>query len=386
MRSPPRTGAPGPPEAKPRCGHQPRHGTGPVSLLDHAFVRDCEDAEVSSCPGASVGYLTHTSRHSALAKRRGVRFAETVQNPGQPGTDNPAFKQKANSGCAPSFDLQSHRGGRGHWSESSLHAFGRSLELGVTTLELDTHLSADNVVVVWHDHHIEPIAFQDTTPAVPHDPAFPYVGARIRELTLAQLKTLNCGFQQAPGFAQQQVVAGNRMATLREVFDLVRGYNAQSIRWNIETKVEDPGQSAQRDALVDAVIQEIHTHGWPHRTQLQSFDWAALDRAARVVPELELVALAPAQNPAGAGLEPGEVAERGYAVWSPEHVLLTARNIRAAHGLGLKVVPWTVNQMTEMNHLLDWGVDGLITDYPALLRQVLERRGMALPVSYRPSS
>lgn len=256
----------------------------------------------------------------------------------------------------------------------------------MTTLELDTHLSADNVVVVWHDHHIEPIAFQDTTPAVPHDPAFPYVGARIRELTLAQLKTLNCGFQQAPGFAQQQVVAGNRMATLREVFDLVRGYNAQSIRWNIETKVEDPGQSAQRDALVDAVIQEIHTHGWPHRTQLQSFDWAALDRAARVVPELELVALAPAQNPAGAGLEPGEVAERGYAVWSPEHVLLTARNIRAAHGLGLKVVPWTVNQMTEMNHLLDWGVDGLITDYPALLRQVLERRGMALPVSYRPSS
>lgn len=280
------------------------------------------------------------------------------------------------------FDFQSHRGGRGQWTESSLYAFARSLELGVTTLELDTHLTRDGVVLVWHDDTIEAAKCQDTEPATANDPAFPYVGDRVRDLTYAQIQTLDCGYQQLPGYPQQMVVEGNRIATLEQLFDVVRDYRADGVRFNIETKVEDPNNAAERDALVDAVLAQIYTNGWPQRTQLQSFDWAALDRAAAVAPDLELVALAEAENPVGAGLTPQEVADRGYQVWSPQHVLLTPDNIAQAHELGLKVVPWTVNDPADMARLMDWGVDGLITDYPWQLRQLMQERGMVLPQAY----
>lgn len=282
------------------------------------------------------------------------------------------------------FDLQSHRGGRGQWTESSLYAFARSLELGVTTLELDTHLTQDGVVLVWHDHTLAAAKCRDTAPTTPTDAAFPYVGRRVRDLSVAQIQSVNCGYQQLPGYPRQMVVTGNRIATLEQLFDLVRDHGADSVRFNIETKVEDPCDASERDALVDAVLEQIYTNGWPQRTQLQSFDWAALDRAAPVAPELELVALAEAQNPAGAGLAPQEVADRGYDVWSPQHALLTQSNIARAHELGLKVVPWTVNETADMARLMDWAVDGLITDYPGLLRHLMARRDMPLPLAHAP--
>lgn len=292
--------------------------------------------------------------------------------------DQPTTATQVDTG----FDFQSHRGGRGQWTESSLYAYARSLEIGVTTLELDTHLTQDDVVIVWHDDTIEAAKCQDTEPVAPGDPNFPYVGSRIRDLTLAQIQTLDCGYQQLPGYPQQQVIEGNRIATLSDLFDLVRDYGAEGIRWNIETKVEDPNNGPEREALVDAVLGEIYTNGWPQNTQLQSFDWAALDRAASIAPELELVALAEAQNPVGAGLTPQEVADRDYGLWSPQYILLTEAKIEQAHALGLKVVPWTVNEAADMQRLINWGVDGLITDYPRRLRDIMAERGMELPVAY----
>ena len=98
-----------------------------------------------------------------------------------------------------SFDLQSHRGGRGEWTEESLAAFANSLKLGVTTLELDTHLTSDGKVIVWHDDTIQADKCVDTAPAAPGDAAFPYVGDRVAELSLAQVKTLDCGFTRLKG-------------------------------------------------------------------------------------------------------------------------------------------------------------------------------------------
>ena len=210
---------------------------------------------------------------------------------------------------AEDFDLQSHRGGRAEWTESSLTAFSRSLELGVTTLELDTHLTQDDVVMVWHDDTIQPEKCQDTGPVTPGDPDYPYVGDRFRELTYAQIQTLDCGYQQLPGYPVQDNIEGNRIATLEEVFAVAVQHGAQDeIRWNIETKVEDPANAPEREALVDGVMATIQEHGWPERTTLQSFDWAALDQVREIDPDMTLVALAESENPVGAGIDPRTVA------------------------------------------------------------------------------
>lgn len=331
------------------------------------------------------------SRTSTVLRIAGLGAAAAVAAAAVPAVAAPAPAEapaqapaaQAPSAEAEDFDLQSHRGGRAEWTESSMTAFAESLQLGVTTLELDTHLTEDDVVMVWHDDTIQAEKCRDTEPVSPGDPEFPYVGDRFRELSYAQIQTLDCGYQQLPGYPLQDTVEGNRLATLEEVFELVEQHGAQDgIRWNIETKVEDPSDVPEREALVDGVMQTIDDHGWPERTTLQSFDWDALDQAREIDPDMTLVALSEAENPVGAGMDPQEVAERGYDVWSPAHALLTPENIARAHELGLTVKPWTVNNRADMERLIDWGVDGIITDHPSTLRDVMADRGWPLPQAY----
>ena len=95
------------------------------------------------------------------------------------------------AGSAGSFDLQAHRGGMGLVSEGTLAAFANALEMGVTTLELDTQITRDNHVVVTHDRQIQSRNCQDTAPAFANDSQFPYVGKYIKDLSLVQIQTLD---------------------------------------------------------------------------------------------------------------------------------------------------------------------------------------------------
>ncbi|MDI3213664.1 glycerophosphodiester phosphodiesterase family protein [Arthrobacter sp. AL12] len=304
-----------------------------------------------------------------------------------------------------SFDLQSHRGGRGEWTEESLAAFANSLKLGVTTLELDTHLTSDGKVIVWHDDTIQADKCLDTAPATPGDAAFPYVGDRVAELSLAQIKTLDCGFAPLLGFPGQNVIEGNRIAELKDVFQLVRDTDAEKVRFNIETKVED-GKSGGEGmvALTRAVVTEIQASGMADRISVQSFDWSSLNLTKEIAPELPLVALSsgdgwlavgqPGASPNLGGIDidtyGGSLAKaaaaQGYDVISPAFRSVTPGMIAEAHELGLPVIPWTVNTTADMQRLMDLGVDGIITDYPTRLRTVMEERGLKLPRAYAPQA
>ncbi|MCU1532352.1 MAG: glycerophosphodiester phosphodiesterase [Arthrobacter sp.] len=316
------------------------------------------------------------------------------------GTTTSEIKTNESNG---SFDLQSHRGGRGEWTEESLASFANSLKLGVTTLELDTHLTEDGKVIVWHDDTIQAGKCRDTAPAAPGDAEFPYVGDRLAELSLAQIKTLDCGFTPLLGYPEQDVVEGNRIAELKDVFQLVRDADAKKVRFNIETKVE-AGRSGGDGmvALTKAVVTEIQTAGMAERTTVQSFDWSSLNLTKKLAPELPLAALSsgdawlevgqPGASPNLGGIDidnyGGSLAQaaaaQGYDVLSPTFRSVTPAMIDEAHELGLPVIPWTVNTTADMERLIDLGVDGIISDYPARLRTVMEERGLKLPKAYSP--
>src|SRR6202162_6620582 len=136
----------------------------------------------------------------------------------------------------PEFDLQAHRGGRGETTQDALRAFGKALELGVSTLELDTALHKDARPRVWHDPKIDPTKCADTGPAFPGDPLYPYVGKLVHELTLQQVRTLDCG-KLLSDFPTAEVVPHNKIATLPEAFALTDSYGAD-VRYNLETKDE----------------------------------------------------------------------------------------------------------------------------------------------------
>lgn len=297
------------------------------------------------------------------------------------------------------FDLQAHRGGRGETTEESLRAFAKAIELGVSTLELDIAITKDGQPLVWHDPTIDAEKCADTGPAFTGDPQYPYVGKLVHELTLVQLRTLDCGRRLAE-FPDAEVVRDNKIATLPEVFALADSYRAPNkadVRFNIETKVEAdrPNRSATPQEFVDVILAAVRSAGKVSAVEIESFDWRTLPMVRQAELSIPLVALyddetwAP-DSPWLAGINAVGVGDPvlgarmvGADIVSPDYQLVTGRPyVEHAHALGLKVIPWTVNDPDAMRAQIGYGVDGLITDYPTLLRSVLSELGMPLPASY----
>ncbi|MEE2854866.1 MAG: glycerophosphodiester phosphodiesterase [Actinomycetota bacterium] len=286
----------------------------------------------------------------------------------------------------PEFDLQAHRGGRGETTEESLRAFAKAIELGVSTLELDIVITKDAQPLVWHDPTIQPEKCADTAPAYQNDPQYPYVGKLVHDLTLAQVDTLDCGHLLGD-YPRAEVVRGNRIATLPQVFALADSYGADAIRYNIETKVEAdrPGASAEPQEFVDVILAAVRSAGKVDRVQIQSFDWRTLPLVRGAEPSIPLVALYDDHTWAPGMGDPLIGARTvGADIVSPDYQLVTGKPyVERAHALGLKVIPWTVNDAAAMRQQIGFGVDGIITDYPTVLRSVLAELGMPLPPSYR---
>jgi glycerophosphoryl diester phosphodiesterase len=295
------------------------------------------------------------------------------------------------------FDLQAHRGGIGLTVESTLKAFGKALELGVTTLELDLQITKDGREVITHDRKTNPAKCLDTQPAFPGDPEFPYAGKYVKDLTFAQVRTLDCGSTRWSQYPDQELSPGARMPTLAELFDLARKHRAWGIRFNVETKVEAaaPQETAPREQFVQRAVREIRRSGFMSNVTIQSFDWGTLMRMREVEPRLPLVALTQPEflvpgSPWTGGLNVGDfggsvaraVKSFGAKALSPVHTMTTKELVADAHQHGLAVIPWTVDDVPRMNEVIDTGVDGLITDYPDRLRTVLKERGFTLPKRY----
>lgn len=327
-----------------------------------------------------------------------IAAALIIAVPGPPATADPA-----------PFDLQAHRGGRGETTEESLRAFGKALELGVDTLEMDIVLSRDRQPMVWHDPVIQADKCSDTAAASPGDPQFPYVGKLVKDLTAAQLATLDCG-KLLSGFPDAEVVTGNRIATLPQVFALADAYRAP-VRYNIETKVEaaEPEKSALPQEFVDVILAAVRSAGKADKVEIQSFDWRTLPMVRAADPSIPLVALwdettfvpgspwlngidpATVPDPIAAAemvgatiLSPGYSVPPGQKAADPGFRLVADRDfVTRAHARGLKVIPWTVDDPGAMRAQIEAGADGIITDYPSRLRQVMTTEGLPLPPSYR---
>lgn len=301
----------------------------------------------------------------------------------------------ATSAQSSAFDVQAHAGGRGETTGESLRAFAKSLELGVNTLEFDINVTRDDQPLVWHDATIEGQRCADTAPAFAGDPQYPYVGRLVHDLTLMQIRTLDCGKPDGE-FPRAEVVRGNKIATLPEVFALTDSYRAD-VRYNIETKVQadHPDVTASPREFVDVILAAVRAAGKADRVEVQSFDWRTLPIVHQAEPSIPLVALWNERtwvpdSPWLAGVNPAVVGDPmigalmvGASILSPSYTLIGDKSfVDHAHSLGLKVLPWTINDREDMRRQIADGVDGIITDYPSRLRSVLTDLGMPLPPAY----
>jgi glycerophosphoryl diester phosphodiesterase len=298
-------------------------------------------------------------------------------------------------------DLIGHRGARGLRPENTLPAFAEALSIGVSAIELDAGVSRDGVVVVTHDQVLNPDLARTAD-----GKWLEAAGRPVTRYTLAELKTfdvgrLNPSRDYAGNFLKQRPVDGTAMPTLKQVIDLVRRAGNDDVRLDVEIKgnPEKPEMTLGPAAYAEKVVQVVRDEGFADRASILSFDWRTLRRVHEIAPDIPTVCLTiqrrfdnirkgrPGPSPWTAGLDiddvdgsvPRLVQAAGCGVWSVYYKDLDSPQLAESHALGLKVLVWTVNEPSDMRDFIDIGVDGIVTDYPDVLRAVLIEK--AVPVA-----
>lgn len=308
------------------------------------------------------------------------------------------------------FDLEAHRGGRDVRPENTLYSYAYAIELGATSIECDMQLTKDGQIVMSHN----PILNSDIT----RDENGNYIENNkydIRLMTVDELKKFDVGIMD-PNCGEYYDLHGKtqftydaKIPTLEELMQLIQSYGDKNIVLNIETKsYPDPVSAGYKNnadpkKFVEVFNNIVKKYDMDDRVVLQSFDWQTLIEMKKLNPNISTSALWQEQPSWGRNSESLRRYEKKKSPWlggldikdyqgnpvkaahaigadiiSPYYTEISKQDVDEAHSLGMKVVPWTVNNEKDMNMLLDMGVDGIISDKPWLLKQVLEKRNIKL--------
>lgn len=264
----------------------------------------------------------------------------------------------------PMMDIQGHRGARGLAPENSLHAFMMAAKMGVTTLELDLVVSKDGKLVVSHEPYFSPEFCLDSLGnEIAKDSII-----NIYQMDYLEISRFDCGSKINSRFPAQEKIKTSK-PLLYDVFYEIEEYvllNRAPIFYNIELKTSKetdgifhPSPEEFSDMVYD-VITDFNLSLWD-KVNIQSFDFRTLQYFHETYPDVKLALLIEnnlswQENIDSLGFTPD--------IYSCYYKLLNADNVLKMQQDGMKVIPWTVNEISDLKQMLELEVDGIITDYP----------------------
>jgi glycerophosphoryl diester phosphodiesterase len=267
------------------------------------------------------------------------------------------------------FDKQGHRGCRGLMPENTIPAFKKAIELGVTTLEMDTVITKDKKVLLSHEpffNHEITTRFSGQLIEEKEEKSF-----NIYEMTYEQTTKFDVGIKQYPRFPLQQKLKTHK-PLLVEVIDFAESYakhlKKSPVYYNIETKclpqtdtVFHPGPVE----FVDLLMNVIRSKKIEQRVVIQSFDVRTLQYLRFKYPAIKTALLV--EPPSNRSIQQ-QLNELGFVptIYSPDYSMVDTQLVEYCKKMGMKLIPWTVNTIEEMQQLKDMSVDGVISDYPNL--------------------
>jgi len=271
----------------------------------------------------------------------------------------------------PAFSAEAHRGGRGLWPENTIIAMQNVMKIdGITTLEMDTHITKDGKVVVTHDDYLSP-GFMLTASGedIPATDAKKYP---IYQMDYKDLKAFDLGTKPLAGFPRQQKIK-TYIPLLEELIDAVqkdiKANKRKQVFYNIETKCDIAGDgitNPEPAVFVKKLMDVIEKKKIMPYVVIQSFDKRTIQILHEKYPNVKTSFLV-----ANKKTYQENITDLGYKpfILSPVWQMVNDEMIKKAHADGVKVIPWTVNKVEDMNALRALGVDGIISDYPDLLVQ-----------------
>jgi glycerophosphoryl diester phosphodiesterase len=309
------------------------------------------------------------------------------------------------------FDLQGHRGARGLKPENTLPSFEVALDLGVTTIETDVHMTGDAVPVLYHDPVVHDRLCRLMPGAGAPDPA---CRPPVSTLSLAQLRGYRADRNPDPRrfpeqdagvtllarlFAEQHHIDPYTPPALADLLAFIEAYagelgvqagkmDAQRarvrdvVRIDLELKrvpfrpgvIGDAFDGSAPAVLERQVVDIVRRAGFLQRTTVRSFDHRSVRAVRQLEPGLTTAVLVAGTAP----LAPADLCRQADAqAYCPDVEFVDESQVRQLHAEGVRVVPWTVNDAANWARLLDWGVDGITTDFPDRLAALLHTRGIA---------
>ena len=331
------------------------------------------------------------------------------------------------------IEVYAHRGVRAFAPENSLPGYTTALRIGADWMDMDVVLTREGEVLLSHDLVLNPDITRDQggrflarsrealakySPAArsEYDRKYAVRGLTLQELERFDVGRLNPDSAYARFFPDQVPVDGTRMPTLREVVRFVDHTTRKKGRFQIEMKTDPsrPDYSPPPAAFAAAVYRVLQEEGILDRVEVHAFDFRCLYELQKLDKHVKTAYLTSRDNEKGgadsfygsdpkvAGLWtggellkdhgnsiPAMVKALGCVAWDPEDAELTREALDEAHRLGLRVVVWswpeklgTAFDADLVAKMIDWGVDGIITDDPGRLTSMLAARGLPVPERY----
>ena len=314
---------------------------------------------------------------------------------------------------ANTVDIYAHRGFRALAPENTLPAYTEALRIGVDALDMDINMTKDHILVVTHDFTLNPELTKNKSgkwikKAIP-----------IKDLTLSELKSYTVGeikpnSSLARLYPHHQDMKNVHIPTLVEVINFVKQSVGDRVKLQIEIKTDpyQPKLSYSAKEMANALYQVLRQTGMTHNVEVQAFEWQALVDLHKLNPAIKTAYLTDhttdpmnpsqdshpsAQNLWTFPLKPADfnydypkmVKHLGGTLWEPFEIDLSHETLQKAYSLGLKVVTWSWSEAEGsdfnypvINQLIQWNVDGIITDRPDILRGLEAANGLDLPTAY----
>lgn len=274
--------------------------------------------------------------------------------------------QQKKSDDGVSFYKVGHRGTRGLMPENTIPAMEKGLEIGANTIEFDVHITKDDKVIVYHDASVNPsytsLPGKEITKANRKEYTF-------YQMPYEQIRRFDVG-KNKDGFPDQQQI-DTSIPLLSALIDSVESFTQNNhmdpAYYLLEIKSgastdgrEQPAPGEYVTLLMDVLKPRIESLG--DRLIVQSFDMRPLQVIHNKYPDITLGFLTGNKNK---GFD-AQLDSLGFtpAFYNPYYKLVTPELLKACHGKGIKVVPWTVNEKEDIYQLTEMGVDGIITDFP----------------------
>ena len=256
------------------------------------------------------------------------------------------------------IEIQGHRGARGNYPENTLSAFRYAIENDIDTIELDLQMTLDKEIIIYHNKNIDTQICNG-------------INAPIKTLTLSEIKSYDCGSKGNINFPEQKPISGEKIPTYKELIEmLLNEYYYKSIKMNVEIKTDKKNETDEEVFDISKrIIDIIHLYNIEDITTIQSFDIRALKYVKEIDPSIQTSFLIEEELITDNLIELAK--ELDVQIISPDFSLINKNIVDKLKLNGFKVLPWVINDYETLMRIVNYGVNGIITDYPTKMKEYL---------------